>query len=123
MSYVEEFCDNIVIIDHGEVALKGRLQEIKREYGRHLYILNAENYEVSELKNKCEKELADYMVVQELKKEFLVLKLKEKVGQEDFLNAILHTDIIIDVFGNYKPSLNDIFVARVGNDGTEGEIK
>ena len=28
MSYVEEFCDNIVIIDHGEVALKGRLQEI-----------------------------------------------------------------------------------------------
>lgn len=123
MSYVEEFCDNIVIIDHGEVALKGRLQEIKREYGRHLYILNAENYEVSELKNKCEKELADYMVVQELKKEFLVLKLKEKVGQEDFLNAILHTDIVIDVFGNYKPSLNDIFVARVGNDGTEGETK
>lgn len=123
MSYVEEFCDNIAIIDHGEIVLKGMLQEIKREYGKHLYILNAENYSISELKKKCEEELADYMIVQDLKKEFLILKLKKGIHQEDLLTAVLRTDIIIDIFGNYKPSLNDIFVAKVGNEASEGGIK
>lgn len=123
MSYVEEFCDDIAIINHGEIVLKGDLQEIKREYGRHLYILNAENYTVAELKEKCEKELDSYMTVQDMKKEFLVLKLKEDIRREDFLEAVLHTDIIIDVFGNYKPSLNDIFVAKVGDDASEGGKK
>lgn len=123
MSYVEEFCDNIAIIDHGEIVLKGRLQEIKKEYGQNRYVLNAENYTVSELERKCKNELADYMIVQDIKKEFLVLKLKEGISREDLLNELLHTNIIIDMFGSYKPSLNDIFVARVGNEASEGEKK
>ena len=33
MSYVEEFCEDVVIINHGEVVLSGNLSEIKREFG------------------------------------------------------------------------------------------
>ena len=34
MSYVEEFCEDIVIIHHGEVVLGGKLGEIRREKGK-----------------------------------------------------------------------------------------
>lgn len=32
MSYVEEFCDNIAIINQGQVVLDGQLKDIKKEY-------------------------------------------------------------------------------------------
>ena len=34
MSYVEEFCEDIAILNHGEVVLAGDLKEIKREFGK-----------------------------------------------------------------------------------------
>ena len=33
MSYVEEFCEDIAIINQGEVVLSGSLDTIKEEYG------------------------------------------------------------------------------------------
>ena len=35
MSYVEAFCENIAVIDHGQVVLTGELKEIKKEYGKN----------------------------------------------------------------------------------------
>lgn len=35
MSYVEEFCDNIAIINQGRIVLFGDLKEIRKEYGRN----------------------------------------------------------------------------------------
>lgn len=55
MSYVEEFCDNIAIINQGEVVLDGRLKEIKKEYGRDRLVLAAANYEQGQLAAKLEK--------------------------------------------------------------------
>ena len=34
MSYVEEFCQQIAILNHGDVVLAGELKEIKREFGQ-----------------------------------------------------------------------------------------
>lgn len=34
MSYVEEFCEDIVIIHHGEVVLNGALKDIKEDFGK-----------------------------------------------------------------------------------------
>ena len=39
MSYVEEFCDDIAILNHGDVVLAGDLKEIKREFGRDRLML------------------------------------------------------------------------------------
>ena len=35
MSYVEEFCEDIVLLNHGDVVLSGNLREIKKEYGNN----------------------------------------------------------------------------------------
>lgn len=34
MSYIEEFCDSIAILNAGRVALHGDLHDIKRDYPR-----------------------------------------------------------------------------------------
>lgn len=116
MSYVEEFCDNIVIINKGEVALKGSLKDIKKQYGKNRLILSAENYSLEELKNKIETEFSELVEIHSIKKEFLVLELLEGKKKSDLTNEIIKKDIDITHFGIYEPSLNDIFVARVGEE-------
>ena len=39
MSYVEEFCEDIVLINHGDIVLSGNLDQIKREYGRNRLVI------------------------------------------------------------------------------------
>lgn len=116
MSYVEEFCDNIAIINQGEVVLDGRLKEIKKEYGRNRLMLAAANYSLEQLEEKTAKEFAGLISVSGRKKEFLVLELSEGRSRKEVLQRIADSDIEVECFGNYEPSLNDIFVAKVGEE-------
>ena len=43
MNYVEEFCENIAIINHGEIVLEGNLRTIKRDWGENRLTLSAAN--------------------------------------------------------------------------------
>lgn len=115
MSYVEEFCDNIAIINQGEVVLEGELKEIKKDYSKNRLMLSAENYSLDELAEKVEKELKGVLVA-EKKKEFLVLELTDAVSKKEVVKALAETDIDIVKFGRYEPSLNDIFVGKVGEE-------
>lgn len=116
MSYVEEFCDNIAIINKGDVVLSGHLKEIKKDYGKNRLVLSAENYNLSALSEKITGEFAGMVSVMEKKKEFLVLELLGNTTKKQFMQALGGSDIDIEHFGRYEPSLNDIFVARVGNE-------
>lgn len=116
MSYVEEFCDNIAVIDHGQVVLAGELKEIKKEYGRNRLMLAAENYTMEELAEKTEKEWSDLVSVSGRKKEFLILELKEGADRRRVMERMLGSDVTVEKFGSYEPSLNDIFVSKVGEE-------
>ena len=50
MSYVEEFCEDIAIINKGNIALSGNLKEIKKDFGKNRLILSANNYSLENLK-------------------------------------------------------------------------
>lgn len=114
MNYVEEFCEEIAIINKGNVVLSGNLKEIKRDYGRNRLILSAVNYELKDLKIKLEKELNNLVTIEEIKKDFIVLNLINNKNKKDFLNEIYKSDIDIEVFGDYQPTLNDIFIQKAG---------
>lgn len=116
MSYVEEFCDNIAIINQGEVVLDGRLKEIKKEYGRNRLMLSAENYTLEELERKVESSLKNLVTLSGRKKEFLILEQAEGVTKQKLMEKLAQTDIDVEKFGRYEPSLNDIFVAKVGEE-------
>ncbi len=116
MSYVEEFCDNIAIINQGEVVLSGRLKEIKKEYGKNRMMLSAENLDGKVLADKLSAEYSSLVEVSEIKKDFLVLELKDGITAKDLLKKLSESDIDVEKFGRYEPSLNDIFVAKVGEE-------
>lgn len=116
MSYVEEFCDNIAIINHGEVVLAGDLKEIKKEYGKNRMVLSAENYSIEELAAKVKQDLSSELTISEAKKDFLVLEFAGNTTKNQLLKKLSDTDIDIEHFGRYEPSLNDIFVAVSGDE-------
>lgn len=116
MSYVEEFCENIAIINHGNIVLKGELRDIKKDYGRNRLVISAENLSLNELKAVLEKNYHDIVKISSVKKNFIILELINSKTKKDML-ARLSADTEIDVFhfGNYEPTLNDIFVEKAGD--------
>lgn len=116
MSYVEEFCDNITVINQGEVVLDGKLKDIKKDYGRNRLMLASENYSLDQLTGKLEKEWAELVDISGRKKEFLILELKAGAGKQAMVERLAKSDIVVERYGNYEPSLNDIFVAKVGEE-------
>lgn len=115
MSYVEEFCENITVINQGTVVLDGELSKIKREFGKNRIVINAENYNVAQLKQKLEKEFSGLLEVTGTGREYCIIKQTGDVTKKQILTKILQSDIELEHFEDYKPSLNDIFVAKVGD--------
>lgn len=116
MSYVEEFCEDIVILNKGEIVLSGNLKEIKREFGNNRLILSANNLKVNDLKSICQEKFDDLVIVNEVKKDYLVLELHNNATKNRFLEKILKENIDIDKFSTYEPDLTDIFVKKVGEE-------
>lgn len=115
MSYVEEFCEDIVIINHGEVVLSGHLDTIKRDFGKDQLVLSALDLSLEEFTDQLQSRLSDIVRITGQTKEDVIVRLNEGVSRRDLLAKLSQMeDICIEHFETYKPSLNDIFVARAG---------
>lgn len=114
MSYVEEFCEDIVIINQGQAVLSGNLQEIKLEYGRNQLVLSAVNKSLAQLEDICRSELGSLLTISGQTKEEWIVRLADGVTRNQLISELLCCDVEIEHFETYKPSLNDIFVAKVG---------
>ena len=115
MSYVEEFCEDIVIINEGNVVLEGNLKDLKRNFGQNRLIISATNYNNEELSDILKSKFYNLSSIYDVKKEFLILELCKDVTKNGLLKELLLTDIDIEKFGVYEPSLNDIFVLKAGD--------
>lgn len=119
MSYVEEFCEDIAIINKGEVVLSGNLNEIKTRFGENQLVISARNLNRDELENLVNKSLSDIINVTGKTKEEIIVRANSGVARKNILNRLLELDVDIERFETYKPSLNDIFVSQVGEEETE----
>lgn len=121
MSYVEEFCEDIAIINKGNVVLSGDLDEIKRVYGENQLVISAVNMPADNLKELIESELSDMLTVSSVDKDELIVRKIGDTSRKAILSRLLAFDIEIERFETYKPSLNDIFVSKVGTEVSENE--
>lgn len=115
MNYVEEFCEDIVILHHGQVVLEGNLKQIKKEYGKNRLVLRStSSYEVFKdiLFNECN----HLLKVFEEKEENFIVELLPNVSKKDVLMKLLELNVDLDVFQIYEASLTDIFVAKAGDE-------
>lgn len=117
MSYVEEFCEEIVMINKGEVVLSGNLLEIKKEFGKDQLVVSDVSKSTDEVKEILEKQFADYVTITGVNKQDVIVKLSDSVTRTAFLKKLVEADSLeLEHFETYKPLLNDIFVAKVGEE-------
>lgn len=115
MSYVEEFCKDIVIINKGDVVLSGDLDNIKREFGKNQLVVSAVDKTLDELENIINEHMSDILEITGRTKEELIIKNVADVSRKQILSKFISENIEIERFETYKPSLNDIFVSKVGD--------
>lgn len=116
MSYVEEFCEDIAIINHGNIVLSGDLDEIKLKYGENQLVISSTKISREQLESILRDKFSDIVDVTGQSKEDVIVKLKENVTRSTLLSEILKNEIELERFETYKPSLNDIFIAKVGDE-------
>lgn len=115
MSYVEEFCEDIVIINQGEIVLDGNLLEIQKECGKNQLVVSGENLSKEELSVLLNNQLTDCIEVTGETKQDVIVKLLNGTSKNQLFKRLANIDTLtVEHFEIYKPSLNDIFVERVG---------
>lgn len=116
MSYVEEFCQQIAILNHGDVVLSGELKEIKREFGRDRLVVSSLEETPEELAHRLRDTFADLLEVEKVQKDRLIIRKKASDAKLQILERLVEQDVDLEFFGMYEPSLNDIFVEKAGDE-------
>lgn len=101
MSYIEEFCDSIAILNAGKIVLCGDLAEIKRNYVRDKLVVRTQS---------PARIRADFgSACAEADGDALLLQLASPADKRATM-ARLAAEYDVDEIKVYEPSLNDIFV-------------
>ena len=110
MNYIEEFCDNIAILNGGKVVLQGNLHNIKRNYTRDKLIVKSLTDIEKILTNQGVKSEKS---VKRLDSDTLILELNSPDNKQNVMK-VLTEQFDIDEIKVFEPSLNDIFVEYAG---------
>ena len=114
MSYMEEFCEDIVLINHGEIVLSGNLDQIKREYGHNRLVISL-GAEYQEPEQMIRDYMGDLLRVVGKRKDQVIAEMKEGCTRELLLKEFLERNLVPEEYGNYEPSLTEIFVEKAGD--------
>ena len=110
MNYVEEFCENVAILNCGKIAVGGRINDIKRSYPRDNILINSPDFE--KLSSFLIKDLNDIVVSSDFdeKQQAVHIQLKDPENKHKIIAAVSQKGFDIDRFEVCEPTLNDIFV-------------
>ena len=101
MNYIEEFCDDIVILNHGSRVLYGNLREIQRSYPRTKLLVRSDR--ADEIRAAYGAACRDY------DRDLLEITLAD-AGEKQQAMAKLVEQFSPDEIRVFEPSLNDIFI-------------
>ena len=107
MSSIEEFCTDILILNKGKTVLKGNLKEIK------------EGYKANRLQISTDKNIDEYiknfnMDIEFSKNNEYSIKINSEENAHKLLEKLVDDHIVVNKFEIKKPTLNDIFIEKVG---------
>ena len=107
MASIEEFCTDIIILNKGKTVLKGNLKEIK------------EGYKANRLELSTDKNIDEYIKEFNMEIEFsknneYSIKIDSEEKAHQLLEKLVTNHIEVDKFEIKKPTLNDIFIEKVG---------
>ena len=107
MSTIEEFCSDILILNKGKTVIKDNLKEIKDTYpANRVQIETNENIETDIKKLGFE--------IENIKNYSYTVKIFDEQKAHELLKELVIKGITINKFEIMKPTLNDIFIEKVG---------
>ena len=107
MASIEEFCTDILILNKGKTVLKGNLKEIKDTYpANRLEMITNENIDayIKELN----------MDIEFSKNNEYSIKINSEEKAHQLLEKVIANRVLVEKFEIKKPTLNDIFIEKVG---------
>ncbi len=105
MDLIEEFCEDITILDHGKAVLQGNLNKIKKSYGRiNLFI-------------KCEgdirSDIAEFNLnIVKSTPDGYQLKVTGDEQASQFLKRLVEREVLVIKYELREPSLHEIFIEK-----------
>ena len=107
MTSIEEFCKDIVIINKGKTVLKGNLQEIKNSYKANRLEIDSEK----DISKEIEK--LNMQIIKQVDRNYEISIDNEEKAYA-LMKNLVNNNIKINKFELKRPSLNDIFIEKVG---------
>jgi ABC-2 type transport system ATP-binding protein len=112
MGQVEEFCDEICLIDKGRAVIEGNLKDIKRSYPRDtLYI---EAYGSGDIAALLREKAAAAVLEATAAGDGWLVRLSSPEKRKDVMDALDGAGIVPESFSVKEPTLEEIFVDKVG---------
>lgn len=107
MHTIEEFCTDILILNKGKTVLKGNIKDIKKTYKANRLVIETEEDITKIIENKK-------LTIENSHDNLYIIKINEEKEGYDLLQSLTKEKINIDKFEIMKPTLNDIFIEKVG---------
>ena len=112
MSYVEEFCDDIIILHHGKIALGGNLRKIKRGYPRDKIEIIPDDSSIEDcIKLLKSGEMSAIVKSIESKNEIINIVLTSPDKKDELLKILIDNKINLSSYMVIEPSLEEIFIS------------
>ena len=107
MASIEEFCSDILILNKGKTVLQGNLKEIKETYPANRLEMST-NIAIDNYINN------EDMTIEFSKNNDYTIKIKSEEAAHQLLQKLVKDNVEINKFEIKKPTLNDIFIEKVG---------
>ncbi len=108
MNYVEEFCNDIAILNQGKIVKAGNINQIKKSYDRNKIVVSST--QIDKIKIFADNNLHNIVANTQINKDMLLIELLNANMKNNLMNSLAQENFDIDKFYVYEPSLNDIFV-------------
>ncbi len=115
MNYIEEFCNEILILNGGKIVLEGAIKDIKRSYARNIIEITTEN--AVTVADFLETSQPDFIKRISVNEDKVIVTLVDENFKDKLMETLSQFGNSIDGFAVKEPSLNEIFVSY-----TEGQI-
>jgi ABC-2 type transport system ATP-binding protein len=106
MEQVEEICEEIVLINNGANVLQGKVKDIKNSYKENIFNID--------FSTPTQISLPDEFAWKQINEGRIQVKLEENQSSNALLQLLLKQELNITGFNEILPSLNEIFIRRVG---------
>ena len=108
MASIEEFCTDILILNRGKTILQGNLKEIKESYKANRVEL------ITKVDVSKEIQEEGLKIIKELGNQYEIA-INDEMQAQNLLKRLVSKNIEVEKIEVKKPSLNDIFIEKVGD--------